>query len=261
METLPLPQKIEYKKDDKNENKGEIIIEPCFPGYGTTWGNALRRVLLSSLAGGAVTAVKIKGVKHEFSTIPFVKGDVLEIILNLKQLRMKIFSEGEIRLSLKAEGEKKVYAKDIEKNSQVEVANPNLLIATLTDKKAKFEAEIFVKKGIGYIPVEEKKDEEKEIGKILIDSIFTPIRNVGLRIENVRVGEKTNFDRLTIPIETDGIITPLEAFVQTTELLKDQFSYIAKEVKSLVTSETKEKKEKKEKKTKTKIKKKKAKKK
>lgn len=247
MEIIPFPQKIEYKPDEKDKNKGEIIIEPCFPGYGTTWGNALRRVLLSSLPGGAVTAVKIKGVKHEFSTIPFVKEDVLEIILNLKQLRMKIFTDEEIRLSLKVEGERKVYAKDIEKNSLVEIVNPNLLIATLTDKKAKFEAEIFVKKGVGYVPVEERKHEEREIGKILIDSIFTPIRNVGLKIENVRVGEKTNFDRLTLPIETDGTITPLEAFIQAAELLKDQFSYIAKEAKSLLVgletgSETKEKK-------------------
>lgn len=246
MENLPLPNKVEYQEDKKNKNKGEIIIEPCYPGYGTTWGNALRRVLLSSLSGGAVTAVKIKGVKHEFSTIPFVKEDVLEIVLNLKQLRIKIFTDEEIRLSLAAKGEKNVYAKDIEKDSRVEIANPDLLIATLTDKKAKLEMEIFVKRGIGYVPVEERKNEEREVGKILIDSIFTPIRQVGLKIENVRVEEKTNFDRLIIPIETDGTIRPIEAFIQASHLLEEQFSYLAGKIKSLVEPEKKE--EKKEKK-------------
>ncbi|MFN3301477.1 MAG: DNA-directed RNA polymerase subunit alpha [Patescibacteria group bacterium] len=242
MEQIPLPTKIEYREDKENKNKGEVIIEPCFPGYGTTWGNALRRVLLSSLTGGAVTAVKIKGVKHEFSTIPYVKEDVLEIILNLKQLRMKIFTDEEIRLSLKAQGEKKVYAKDIEKDARVEIVNPDLLIATLTDKKAKLEMEIFVKKGRGYVPVEERKTEEREIGKILIDSIFTPIRSVGLKVENVRVGEKTNFDRLTLPIETDGTITPLEAFIQAADFLKDHFSFISEKAKSLIVPQKEEKK-------------------
>ena len=247
MEQIPLPTKIEYQEDKENKNKGVVIVEPCYPGYGTTWGNAIRRVLLSSLVGGAVTAVKIKGVKHEFSTIPFVKEDVLEIILNLKQLRMKIFSDEEIRLSLSVQGEKKVYARDIKKDALVEIANPDLLIATLTDKKAKLEMEIFVKKGMGYVPVEERRGEEREIGKILIDSIFTPIKSVGFKIENVRVGEKTNFDRLILPIETDGTITPLEAFFQATELLKNHFSYLSEKIKSLIPAEESEKKEKKEK--------------
>lgn len=245
MEPIPLPTKVEYQENKENKNKGEIIIEPCFPGYGTTWGNALRRVLLSSLSGGAVTAVKIKGVKHEFSSMPYVKEDVLEIILNLKQLRIKIFTENEVKLSLKAQGEKKVYAKDIEKDAQVEVVNPDLLIATLTDKKAKLEMEIFVKNGRGYLPVEERKSEEREVGKILIDSIFTPVRSVGFKVENVRVGEKTNFDRLTLPIETDGTITPLEAFVQAASLLNDHFSYILEKAKSLIPLKKEEKKVKK----------------
>ncbi len=251
MEPILLPTKIEYQEDKEEKNKGTIVIEPCYPGYGTTWGNALRRVLLSSLEGAAVTAVKIKGVKHEFSTIPFVKEDVLEIILNLKQLRMKIFTDEEIRLSLKAKGEKKVYAKDIEKNALVEIVNPDLLIATLTDKKADLEMEIFVKKGRGYVPVEERRGEAREIGKILIDSVFSPIKRVGMRIENVRVGEKTNFDRLTLSIETDKTITPLEAFIKAAEMLKDQFSYLTDKGISLKPEEEKkEEKEKKEKKKK-----------
>ncbi|MCX7779133.1 MAG: DNA-directed RNA polymerase subunit alpha [Patescibacteria group bacterium] len=232
MEPILLPTKIDYQEDKENKNKGLITIEPCYPGYGITWGSAIRRVLLSSLPGAAVTAVKIKGVKHEFSTIPFVQEDVLQIILNLKQLRVKLYSEEEIRLNLKIKGEKKVYAKDIEKNAQVEIVNPNLLIATLTDKRANLEMEIFVNKGRGYVPVEERK-EEREIGKIFIDAIFSPIRKVGLKVENVRVGEKTNFDKLTLMIETDGTITPLEAFIQGAELLKDQFFYLLTKSKSL----------------------------
>lgn len=233
MENLPLPTKIEYREDKDNKNKGEIIIEPCLPGYGTTWGNAIRRVLMSSLSGGAVTAIKVKGAKHEFSTISFVKEDVLEISLNLKQLRLKVSGDEEIRLSLKVQGEKKVYAKDIEKDSRVEIINPDLLLATLTDKKAKLEMDVFVKRGTGYVPVEERKNEEKEVGKILIDSIFTPIRNVGLKIENVRVGEKINFDSLIIPIETDGTIMPTEACSQAVGFLQKHFNYLMEKINDL----------------------------
>jgi DNA-directed RNA polymerase subunit alpha len=242
MEKIILPAKIEYQGD---KEKGEIIFEPCSPGYGTTWGNTLRRVLLSSLSGGAVTAIKIRGAKHEFSTLPGVKEDLLEIILNLKQLRLKIFTDEEVKLSLDIKGGKKVLAKDIEKNSQVEVVNPELLIATLTDAKAKLEMDIFVKKGIGYVTVEERAHEEKEVGKILIDSIFTPIRNVGLKIDNVRVGEKTNYDRLILPIETDGTITPMEALIEASGLLKEQFSYLADKIEQISKPVKKEREEKK----------------
>lgn len=244
MEQILLPTKIEYQPDLENKNKGSVIIEPCHPGYGTTWGNALRRVLLSSLPGAAVTAVKIKGVKHEFSTIPFVKEDVLDIILNLKQLRLKLLTvtDEEIELSLKVKGEKKVYASEIEKDAQVEIVNPTLLIATLTDKKAELEMEIFVKRGRGYVPVEERKGEKKEVGKILIDSIFSPIQSVGFKVENVRVEEKTNYDRLILPIETDGSITPLEAFISASLMLTEHFNYLAKSVENLITQKGGEKK-------------------
>jgi len=251
MGKITLPSKIEYQGD---KVKGEIIMEPCSPGYGTTWGNTLRRVLLSSLSGGAVTAIKARGVKHEFTTIPGVKEDVLEIILNLKQLRLKVFSDEEIKLTLNVKGSKKVFAKDIEKNSQVEILNPELMLATLTDSKAKLEMDLFVKKGIGYVTVEERATEEKEVGKILIDSIFTPIRNVGLKIDNVRVGEKTNFDRLVIPIETDGTITPMEAVAEASALLKEQFSYLAEKIEDLARPVVhKEKEEKKSSKKKEKL--------
>jgi len=225
---LFFPTKVEYQADEKNANKGQIIIEPCWPGYGLTWGNALRRVLLTSLPGSAVTAVKIKGVKYEFTTVEGIKEDILEIILNLKSLYLKILNQGDepIRLKLKASGEKKVFAKDIEKNPDVEIADPNLLIATLTDKKANLEMDIWAEKGYGWVPSEEKSREDLEIDTIVIDSIFTPVLNVSVNVENMRVGKKTDFDRIVLEMETNGTILPLEAFLQATNLLKEQFSAI-----------------------------------
>lgn len=226
MEQITLPTKLDYQQDLENKNKGQIIIEPCYPGYGITWGNALRRVLLSSLPGAAVTAVKIKGARHEFSTIPHVKEDVLQIILNLKLLRLKIFKDEPIKLKLFAKGEKKVTAADIEKSADVEIVNPNLHIATLTDKKADLEAEITVCKGYGYVPSEEKDRTGLDLGTIVVDSIFSPIVKVGYRVDNVRVGKRTDFDKLTLDIETDGTITPWDAFIQAASLLADQFKFL-----------------------------------
>jgi len=225
---LFFPTKVEYQADEKNPNNGQIIIEPCWPGYGLTWGNALRRVLLTSLHGSAVTAVKIKGVKYEFTAIEGIKEDILEIVLNLKSLYLKVLNQGDdpIRLKLKASGEKKVFAKDIEKNPDVEIANPDLLIATLTDKKANLEMDIWVEKGYGWVPSEEKSREGLEIDTIVLDSIFTPVLNVSVNIENMRVGKKTDFDRIILGIQTNGTISPLEAFSQATNLLKEQFSII-----------------------------------
>lgn len=224
MENIILPKKIEFTKGAK-PNEGIITVEPCYYGYGITLGNALRRVLLSSLPGAAVTAVKIQGVDHEFSSIPHVKEDVVEIILNLKNLRFKIFSSEVVRLQLRAKGEKIVTAKDIEPSSDVEIINKDLPIATLTDSSAKLEMEIFVSQGRGYVPTEEKK-EEREIGVIAIDSIFTPIVNVGFKVDNVRVGEVTNYDKLILTIETDGTITPEEACRQSAEILINHFNLI-----------------------------------
>lgn len=237
MEQITLPKKIDYQPDSENKNKGQIIIEPCYPGYGITWGNALRRVLLSSLPGAAVTAVKIKGVRHEFSTIHHIKEDVLQIVLNLKLLRLKIFSVSDekdepIKLKLSAKGEKKVTAADIEKSANVEIVNPDLHIATLTDKKAELEAEIIVCKGYGYVPSEEKDRTGLDLGTIVIDSIFSPIVKVGYRVENVRVGKRTDFDKLTLDIETDGTITPWNAFVQAASLLTDQFKFLTETMKN-----------------------------
>jgi DNA-directed RNA polymerase subunit alpha len=199
-----------------------LVVEPCFQGYGTTLGNALRRVLLSSLNGAAVTAVKITGAQHEFSTIPNIKEDVLELILNLKQLRLRIHTEETVRLTLKKSGEGKVKAKDIEANSDVEIINGDLHLATITDPSGELEMEIIASRGRGYVTTEER-GKEKEIGVIAIDSIFTPVKNVGYQVVDTRVGQITNFDKLMLSIETDGTITPKDAIEQATKLLLEHF--------------------------------------
>lgn len=181
MEKIPLPSKIEVVDTD-NPNRSLVVVEPCYEGYGTTLGNALRRVLLSSLPGAAVTAIRVKNVQHEFSAIPHVKEDIIELILNFKQLRMKIHTETneEVKLTLKVTGEKKVKAGDIEHGSEVEIANPNLHIATLTDPDASLEIDILANKGRGYVATEAKDKEKLEIGLIAIDSIYTPVKKCRL---------------------------------------------------------------------------------
>lgn len=217
---LPKPPKI----IKKGENRAMFEIENCYPGYGMTLGNAFRRALLSSLPGAAVTSVKIKGVDHEFSTMPHVLEDVIQIILNLKQVRFKLYSDGPVILSLKAKGEKKVKASDIKASSDVEVINKDTHIATLTDKKAEIEIEIEVDRGLGYMPVEQRKKEKLTIGSIAVDAIFTPIKRVNYEIENMRVGDRTDFNRLQIDIETDGSISPEEAFEKAARILVNHFS-------------------------------------
>ncbi|MBI4458138.1 DNA-directed RNA polymerase subunit alpha [Candidatus Uhrbacteria bacterium] len=225
MEEILLPSKIELVPGG-TDREATLTVEPCFHGYGTTLGNALRRVLLSSLPGAAVTAVKIKGAQHEFASMAGVKEDVLEIILNLKALRMRVFSDEPVRLTLKVKGEKEVTAADIEADSSVEIVNPDLHIATLTDKKAEFDMEIFVGKGRGFIPTEERAKEKPELGVIAVDAIYTPVKDVGFRVENVRVGEITNYDKLIMSIETDGTIAPPEALDRAVKILIDHFSLI-----------------------------------
>ncbi|MCD6470935.1 DNA-directed RNA polymerase subunit alpha [bacterium] len=221
------PKNLEYVKNEK-ENEGTIIIEPCYPGYGLTWGNALRRVLLSSLEGAAISAVKIKGAKHEFTTLPYIKEDVLEIILNLKLLRLKIFSNEPVKLCLKVSGEREVKASDFEKSSSFEIVNPDLHIATLTDKKASLQLEAIAEKGYGYIPSEQKDRSKFDLGTIIVDSVFSPVQKVGLKIENVRVGKRTDFNKIILSIKTDGVISPWEAFVQAVNLLSEQFDVLKK---------------------------------
>src|SRR3989344_2764521 len=192
-------------------NKAEFEIDELYPGYGLTLGNALRRVMLSSLPGAAITSVKIKDVNHEFSTVPGVLEDIVEIILNLKQIRFKVHSDEPQTATLKVKGEKAVTGKDIKLPSQVEIMSPNAHIATLTSKNASIEMEIKIEKGLGYSGIESRKTEKQEIGGIAVDAIFTPIRMINYEVEDMRVGDKTNYNRLRFDIETDGTITPQEA--------------------------------------------------
>ncbi len=223
MSIIALPKKIEFQKGDE-PNQKLVVIEPCFRGYGTTLGNALRRVLLSSLPGAAVVGVKIKNASHEFKGAPHVKEDVLEIILNLKKLRLKVHSEETVKLELDAHGEKEIKASDIKKNGQVEIINQNLVLANITDIAGSLNMEIFVSRGMGYETIESREGEKHETGYIEIDSIFTPILAVSVNVENVRVGKMTDWDKLTLDIKTDGTITPEEAFKKAAEILIEQFS-------------------------------------
>ncbi len=209
------------------ETKGNFAkfeIKSLYPGYGVTIGNALRRVLLSSLPGTAITQVKIKGVPHEFSTIPGTLEDVVSILLNLKQLRFNIYSEEPQKATLSIKGEKQVKASDFKIPSQLELVNKDAVIATLTSKKSELEMEIIVEKGLGYETIESRKKDKLEVGQIAVDAIFTPVRKVNYIVENVRVGERTDYDSLEVEIETDGTMSPEEAIAQASEILVQHFS-------------------------------------
>ena len=220
--TLPKKPKV----ITKDNFKATIEVEDIYPGYGMTLGNALRRVLLSSLEGAAITMVKIKGVPHEFSTIPSVAEDVMEILLNLKQLRFVLHSSEPQEARLKISGEKIVTADDIECPSQVEVINKSAHIAELTDKNASLDIEMTIEKGFGYVPAEQSKKEKLDVGSIALDAIFTPIRKINYEVEDMRVGDRTDFNRLRVFMETDGTIDPEEAFVKAAKILVEQFAQL-----------------------------------
>lgn len=224
---LPKPPKIIEKKG----NFARFMIEALYPGYGVTIGNTLRRVLLSSLPGAAITQVRIKGIQHEFSTIPGVLEDVIEIMLNLKQLRFKLYTVEPQSATLKVKGEKEVKGADFKLPSQVEIINKDAHIATLTDKTAALEMEILIERGLGYEPVERRKKEKLEIGMIPLDAIFTPIRKINYHVENMRAGERTDFDRLFFEIETDGTLTPEEAMSEASVILINHFSLFSETFK------------------------------
>lgn len=219
---LPTPPKIIEKKD----YKATFEIAGLYPGYGVTIGNALRRALLSSLGGAAITKVKIKGVQHEFSTLPGIMEDVLHILLNLKQVRCKVHADEPVQMDLLVKGEREVKAGDFKAPSQIEIVNKDAHIATLTAKNAALEMECWVEKGIGYVPAERLKKEKLEVGTMVIDAIFTPIRRVSFKVENMRVGERTDFDRLFLEVETDGTMSPEEALRQAVEILANHFNFI-----------------------------------
>jgi len=212
--------KIECIELAEDNSYGKFVVEPLERGYGITLGNSLRRILLSSLPGAAVTSVKIDGVLHEFSTIPGVVEDVTDIILNLKQLSLKVHSDGPKTLRIEAEGEGEVKAGDIRTDADVEILNPELHIATL-DKGGRLFAEIAVGKGRGYVPADQNKTPDMPIGVIPVDSIFSPIRRVNYTIEHTRVGNRTNYDKLTLEVWTNGTIRPDEACATGAKILKE----------------------------------------
>jgi len=234
---LPKPPKVIQKKG----HTALFEIEALYPGYGVTIGNSLRRILLSSLGGAAITQVKIKGVSHEFSTIPGVLEDVIIILLNLKKLRFKIFTAEPQTIILREKGIGEVKAKNFKLSPQVELANPEAHIATLTSKKAELNIEAQIEKGVGYSPVEEREEKKAEVGVIPIDAIFTPVRRVKLLVENMRVGKRTDFDRLKIEIETDGTVSPEEALSESSEILLNHFSLFFQAIGKVPPAKKKEK--------------------
>lgn len=220
---LVLPSKPKIIKEEKN--RGVYEIEGLYPGYGNTLGNSLRRILLSSLAGGAITKIKIKGISHEFSVVPGVKEDIINIILNLKNLRLKIMGDESQVLTIKEKGPKEIRASSLKAPSQVEIVNPDLLIATVTGD-ANFEMELHAEKGIGYAPKEELNKEKVEVGTINLDAFFSPVKLVSYEVENMRVGERTDFNRLKIEIETDGVVAPKEALEKSIDIMIKQLKAI-----------------------------------
>lgn len=219
-----LPSKPRIVSEE--EFSGTYEIDGLYPGYGHTLGNSLRRIILSSLPGAAITSVKIDGVEHEFSSIKGVKEDVIALILNLKKVRIKILSDEPQVLELKVKGVKDVSAGDIKVPGQVEILNPELHLASLSDKDTELNIEIRVEKGLGYVPKDVLQKERTEIGHIALDAIFSPIRRVNYEVENMRVGDRTDFNKLKIFIETDGTLTPREALEESIVIMITQLKAI-----------------------------------
>lgn len=217
------PEKIQFEKEKVSERYGRFIAEPFERGYGNTIGNSLRRILLSSLDGAAVTAIRIPGAPHEYSTVRGVKEDVMNIILNLKQLRFKMFSQNPEILKLSASRTSQVTAETFESNSNIEIVNKDLVVAHL-DPGGKLELEIEVSRGRGYIPAERNKRADRPVDFIATDALFSPITKVYYEVENARVGQITDYDRLVLEIWTDGSIAPLDAMAYAAKILKDSVS-------------------------------------
>ncbi len=219
-----LPSKPKIIKED--DFSGVYEIDGLYPGYGHTLGNSLRRIILSSIPGVAITSVKINGVDHEFSSIKGVKEDVISMILNLKKIRFKAVNDGEHTVELKVKGIKEITAEDIKVPGQIEVLNPNQYIASITDKNTELNIEMKIQKGLGFVPREVIQKEKVEIGTIALDAIFTPIRKVNYEVENMRVGDRTDFNKITISIDTDGSITPNEALEKSIMIMIEQLKAI-----------------------------------
>ncbi len=218
---LQMPEKVELEEQTKTDNFGRFVVQPLEKGFGVTLGNSFRRVLLSSLPGTAITAIRVEGIQHEFSTVKGVVEDVSDVVLNLKQVRIKAINKKLTKLTVPIKGPGKFTADDIQKiSSEVEILNPDLHVATL-NKDANFELELRLGRGRGYAPAEENKAADQPIGMIAIDSIFSPVRNVRYFVETTRVGGQTDFEKLIIEVETDGSVTPEEAMTHASKILRD----------------------------------------
>ena len=217
------PTKIDVNKEEQKDS-GSVTIEPLERGYGLTIGNALRRILLSSLQGAAVTAIQIDGVLHEFSSIPGMIEDITEFVLNVKSLALKLNSDQPKKMVLKASGPGEIKASQIDSGSEIEVINSDLILCHL-EKSAKINLEFTVQNGKGYIPAEQQKKEDKQIGLIFLDSIFSPVRKVSYKIENSRVGQVTDYDKLTLNVETNGAMEPDDAVAMAARILQEQLQY------------------------------------
>ncbi len=216
---------------DHDDRAATFVVEPLASGYGMTLGNSLRRVLLSSIAGAAITGFRIEGVSHEFTAIPGIKEDVVAIILNLKGIRFKVFTDEPVTLHLSKKGKGVVRAKDLQLTSDVEVVNPDQIICTIDDPKASISMDVDVETGRGYRPVDEQGNDKKISDMIVLDALFTPVLRVRYKVENTRVGQIMNLDKLLITITTDGSITPREAFEESAAILVSQYQALAGQTK------------------------------
>lgn len=212
---------------DLSDNVATFVVKPLEPGYGNTLGNSLRRVLLSSINGAAIVAFKIDGVSHEFTSIEGVKEDVVDIMLNLKNIKFKAHTDSPVELRLEKTGAGIITAKDIEANAEMEVVNPDQIIATIDDDKTKFAMDIVVESGHGYKTIEEASEDRIHSDMIAVDAIFTPVLRVRYKVDNTRVGQVSNLDRLDLTIETDGSLSPREAFEQASAILANQYTALA----------------------------------
>ncbi len=239
---VTLPSKPRVVSEEQFQ--GVYEIDGLFPGYGHTLGNSLRRIILASLPGATITHVKIDGVQHEFSTIAGVKEDVITILLNLKRIRFQLHGDEAVKISLKKSGVGEVTAADISAPSQITILNPEQHIADITQKGIAIDMELTIERGLGYVPREVHQKEKVEIGTIALDAVFTPIRRANYEVENMRVGDRTDYNRLRINIETDGTITPREALERSIEIMIHQLKAVigfqdkAEETKELVAAAT-----------------------
>ncbi len=244
MKYTHLSETTVIKKIKEENNSGIFHIEGLYTGYGITLGNALRRTLLSSLPGAAISRIKIKGVDHEFSTLNGMMEDIVEFTLNLKKVRFHFYADEPQVLKFHVKGEKEIKASDIQSTTLVQVVNPNLHLAILTKKNSELDAEITVEKGLGYLPSDFNRMERLPVGTIILDSIFSPVVKVEFIVENMRVGENTDYNRLKLEIETDGSISPSEALHKASNILKDHFDKVSMvEVLKIEAVEMKEEKE------------------